>query len=157
MNPKQEQQGMEQDNNLVALQPRTQLQVVEGALQPLGGVLSRLKLKQTGEVLFASSDEVLDRPQVGRRVGVNAENVKRAWASLVALRLEDLEPDEEDEEDEEMDPEEVRAALAADFKDFKTWCRDPSFLRAINLDPHIAVCWFVDVMLAANGDLSTED
>ena len=147
----------EQQDNLVALQPRKQLQVVAGALQPLGDALRALKLKQTGVLLFADSDEVLDRPQARLNVGVNGENVKRAWATLVALRLEDLEPDEEDEEDEEVDPKEVRAALAADFKDFKTWCRDPNFLRAINLDPHIAVCWFVDVMLAANGDLSTED
>lgn len=134
------------------------LRAVEGGLTPLKTVLKKLVLQQPAPpsgLLFSDSDEVLDRPAAAPNTGVNAENLKAAWATLAALRLEDLEPDPEDEEP--PDVQEVWAALEADFADFKRWCRDPSFLRAINLDPALAVCWFVDVMLAANGDLFTDE
>jgi hypothetical protein len=123
------------------------LQVLEGALEPLSNVLRGLKAtkKSLGQYSpLLTIQDVLERPAIKGNVGVKAENVRRTWATILHLRADD---------DEGFDPQAARGDLA----DFRRWARDPQFVRMMNLDPSLAVCWFVDTLLAANGDLWEED
>lgn len=119
------------------------LQAVDGALSPLNQVLKECKATKKsvqGITPLCSLDDVLERANVKPATGVKAENVRRAWATIFHFRVED---------DEEFDAEQARA----DLRDFKQWARDPLYVKLLNLDPMLAVCWFVDVLLASNGDL----
>ena len=118
-----------------------QLQVVEGTLEPVGRVLKTLKKSRKsvkGVEPLISFDEVVDHPAVDNRTGINAENLRRIWATLVHFRVED-----------ETDTAEN---LAADLKDLKIWAKDSHFLRLVNLDPALAVVWFMDDALDDEDD-----
>jgi hypothetical protein len=123
--------------------PVVQLQAVDGALSPLNAVLRECKATQKsvqGIAPLCSLDDVLSRANVKPSIGVKAENVRRAWSTIFHFRAED---------DEGLDVEQARE----DLLDFKKWAKDPLFVRALNTDPTLAVAWFIDVLLATNGDL----
>lgn len=127
--------------------PIVPLQAVDGALSPLNAVLRECKSTQKsveGITPLCELDDVLERANVKPATGVNANNVRRAWATIFHFRATD---------DDGLDAEQVRA----DLSDFKSWARDPMFIRALNLDPQLAVAWFIDVLLATNGDLGEDD
>jgi hypothetical protein len=127
--------------------PVVPLQAVDGALSPLNAVLRELKATQKsvqGIAPLCELDDVLERANVKASVGIRADNVKRAWATIFHFRATD---------DGGLDLEQARADLA----DFRQWARDPMFSRALNLDPQLAVAWFIDVLLATNGDLGKDD
>jgi hypothetical protein len=127
--------------------PIVPLQAVDGALSPLNAVLRECKATKKsvqGIQPLCELDDVLSRANVKPAIGVKADNVRRAWATIFHFRATD---------DGGLDLEQARADLA----DFKQWARDPMFIRALNLDPQLAVSWFIDVLLATNGDLGEED
>jgi len=122
--------------------PAMPLQAVNGALEPLNAVLRDCKTSKKsveGIAPLCDLDDVLERSNVKASIGVKADNVRRAWATLYHFRASD---------DGGLDAEQ----LGEDLKDFKKWSRDPMFLKMLNLDPMLAVCWFLDVLLASNGD-----
>jgi len=118
------------------------LQVISGSLSPLNAVLRDCKASVKsveGIAPLCELNDVLTRANVKPSTGVKADNVKRAWATLVHFRATD---------DAGLDMEQVKA----DLHDFKGWAKDPLFIQCLNLDPRLAVAWFVDVMLATNGE-----
>jgi len=132
--------------------PRPQLQVVQGALTPLSDVLRGLKTtsKSVADLEhLLPLEEYLERKVVPLKTGVNGHNIKRAWSTLVHFRIND-----DTEEGEE--PVNAKTELASDLKNFKRWCKEPRFLAVLNNNPDAAVFWFVDVMLASNGDMDMD-
>lgn len=116
-----------------------QLQAVEGTLEPVGRVLKTLTRKSVkGVEPLISFDDVVDHPPVNNKAGINAENLKRIWATLVHFRMEDDSADAEN--------------IAADLKDLKVWAKDSHFLRLVNIDPALAVVWFMDAALDEEDD-----
>jgi len=129
------------------ISPPVPLRMVEGALSPLNAVLRDCKATKkavAGIAPLCELDDVLSRKNVKPATGVKAENVKRAWATIFHFRATD---------DGGLDAEQARE----DLLDFKKWSHDPMFIRALNLDPELAVAWFIDVLLATNGDLEEDD
>lgn len=131
--------------------PAVPLQAVDGALTPLNQVLKGLKPSVKcieGVQPLMDGHYVLGRGGKPKKTaGVNAQNLRRVWSTIIHLR-------KNDPTGEAMNAE----ALKADLDDLKDWLHDDrEFLAAINTNPNLAVFWFIDCWLAATGQMDDDD